>query len=259
MTDTIAISQHEAVGWIEIDREHKANALNLDSLKELDRAIEAYRNDDSVRCIVITGKGGKAFCAGADIAYYVGIEPLQALAFMQYAQTVLAKLEELPKPVIAAVNGYALGGGMELSLACDIRIASENAIFGLPEVNLGLFPGWGGTQRLPRAVGLSVAKTMILTGSRIAASKAEQIGLVAGVVPPSELRAHVAGIARQLADKSPTSLMLAKQAINRAYDTDLRTGQQLEAVQLALVYSGRDAQEGINAFMENRKPQYTGA
>lgn len=248
----------QRVGWIEINRERKLNALDYETLIELDQVIDSFHLNSSIQCVVITGKGEKAFCAGADIEYYVDIHPINALEFLRTAQRLFSKIENLPKPVIAAVNGYALGGGCELSLACDIRIATENAQFGLPEVNLGLFPGFGGTQRLPRMVGMSIAKQMILTGARLKASKAEQLGLVASVVPLSDLRTHTAEVAAQIVNKSPIGLMLAKDSIHKSFDTDLATGLQHEAANLALVFSSKDAQEGIQAFVQKREPKFIG-
>lgn len=246
------------VGWIEINRENKLNALNLELLKQLSTELDVLSSDSTVRCIVITGKGEKAFCAGADIEYYVDLPPLKAQEFMQFAQEVLNKIERMPKPVIAAVNGYALGGGCELSLVCDLRIASENAQFGLPEVNLGLFPGWGGTQRLPRIAGIGVAKHMIFTGERVKAQQAEQIGLVSKVVPFVDLRNVAQEVASKLATRSPIGLKLAKDTLNHALEVNLDAGLRQEAAHLALVYSSKDAQEGIQAFLQKRLPIFTG-
>lgn len=247
-----------SVGWIEINRENKLNSLNLELLKHLRVELEILNSDSNVHCIVITGRGEKAFCAGADIEYYVNLPPLKAQEFMRFAQETLNKVERLPKLVIAAVNGYALGGGCELSLACDLRIASENAQLGLPEVNLGLFPGWGATQRLPRIVGLAMAKHMILTGERIKAKRAEELGIISKTVPLEQLRTTVQELANKLASKSPIGLKLAKDTLNYTFDMGLDAGLKQEACNLALLYSSKDAQEGIQAFMQKRTPVFTG-
>ena len=255
----ISKSVDNSVAWIEINRENKLNALDYDSLKELELVFDSIREDSSIRCIVITGSGEKAFCAGADIEYYVNIHPIKALEFMRFAQKVLRKIETMPQPVIAAINGYALGGGCELSLACDIRIASNNAKLGLPEVHLGLFPGWGGTQRLPRIIGIGLAKQMILTGKTVTAQEAENIGLITSVASSiSDLKIQAKELAQLFASKSGIGLALAKEAIHKSFDNDLLSGLDYEAVNLSLVYSGKDSQEGIQAFLEKREPIFLG-
>lgn len=243
------------VAVLSINRPKALNALNEDTLKDLDQAIDLAAADDEVKVIIITG-AGNAFVAGADIVAMQSKTAVEGKAFGALGQGVFLKIERLPKPVIAAVNGFALGGGCELALACDIRIASEKAKFGQPEVGLGIVPGFAGTQRLPRLVGTGLAKEMIFTGDMIDANKALSIGLVNRVVPADELMAEAMKLAQKIASKAPLAVRFAKQAINEGMQVDLERGQLIERDLLALGFSTEDQKEGMKAFIEKRKPEF---
>ena len=247
----------EGVAVLTVNRPDKLNALNTQVLADMDRAIRQARSDDAVRGVVLTGAGEKSFVAGADIQQFPALDALDGHRFALRGQHVFNRIEELPKPVVAAVNGFALGGGCELALACHLRVAAETASFGQPEVNLGIIPGYGGTQRLPRLVGRGLATELILTGNRISAQRAYEIGLVNRVVPSNELLETAKGFVRTIAGKGPLAVSMALEAL-RASDLPLRDGLRLEAALFGQACATEDATEGANAFLERRTPDFQG-
>lgn len=249
----------ECDGWvtvITIDRREKLNALNRQVLEELKQALLSLNGDN--RALVITGAGDRAFVSGADIQAMREMDPAGAKAFAELGHAAMTLLENHPAPVIAAINGYALGGGCEIALACDIRIAAENAVLGLPEVTLGLLPGIGGTQRLPRLVGPGLAKEMIFSGRRLTAEEARQIGLVNRIVPRGEALSAAKQLAAEIAANGPVAVRHAKAALNMALSTSLASGLQYEVDQFALLFATEDAREGMGAFIERRKADFQG-
>jgi len=255
---TIQLEIEYGIATVTVCRPEALNALNSVTLGELSSVFDLISEDEDIRVLILTGSGEKAFVAGADISEVSAFTPLQGRAFTQKGQMVISKLQDLAVPVIAAVNGYALGGGCELALACDFIYASEKAMFGLPELGLGLIPGFGGTQRLPRLVGINTAKELIFTGKMISAQEAFRIGLVSKVLAPSELMAGARETAESIAAKGKTSLRAAKQVIDRGMNTDLATGLSLECGAFALCLTSPDAREGTKAFLEKRKPKFSG-
>jgi len=254
----IIYEKHGPVAVIKFNRPKALNALNPDLLADMGQALEEIENDPSVRVLILTGEGEKAFVAGADIAFMVNLSPLEARRFSLIGHEIGARIENLPIPVIACVNGFALGGGTEMALACDFIYASENAKFGQPEINLGIIPGFGGTQRLPRLVGKGVAKELCMTGVMITAAEAKEMGLVNKVFPPDKLWEETVKTANLIASKGKVSLRAVKQCVDRGYDTDLRLGCQIEAEAFCLCMSSPDAKEGMSAFLEKRKPDFKG-
>lgn len=248
----------EGIATVTINRPKALNALNKETLDEISLRIKDANNDENIKVIVITGAGDKAFCAGADLNVMKSAGAYTGMHLSQQGQKLTTEIEELEKPVVAAINGYTLGGGLELAMACDLRVASENAQLGQPEVNVGLIPGWGGTQRLPRLVGAGKAKEMIFTGKRIDAKTAEQLGLINMVVPVDQLKSTVKELASQLMNKPPIAIELAKQLINNSTEVDLRIGLTNEAEAFGVLAATEDFREGVNAFLEKRKPQYKG-
>jgi enoyl-CoA hydratase len=246
------------VGVLTVNRPKALNALNAATLDELVHALARIAEDTAVRALLITGGGDKAFIAGADIAAMRDMSALEAQAFSELGQRVMQAIEALPIPVIALVNGYALGGGCELALACDWIIASERAAFGQPEVNLGIPPGFGGTQRLARLVGRARALELITTGRQIKADEALRIGLVNAVVPGEQLTAKGLETARLIAAKAPIAVRVAKQAVQRGLDVDLANGCVLETSLFAVAFGTADRQEGMMAFLEKRAPKFEG-
>ncbi len=256
--ENIIYTVEEGIATITFNRPKALNALNADLLKELSVALDAIAADEEIRVLVLTGAGQKAFVAGADISELATFNPLQAKLFGKQGQATLNKLQALAIPAIAAVNGYALGGGSEMALACDFIYASENAMFGLPEISLGIIPGFGGTQRLPRLVGINKAKEMIFTGKMVPAAEAAEIGLVNKVCAPEALMDEVFKTAKVIAAKGRVALRAAKQAINSGIHTDLTTGCGIELDAFALCMASEDAKEGTAAFLEKRKPVFKG-
>ncbi|HHT02185.1 MAG TPA: crotonase [Firmicutes bacterium] len=254
----VLLEKDGCLAIITINRPKALNALNADVLRDLQAAVRAAHDDPEVAVLIITGAGEKAFVAGADIAFMQDMSPQEARPWTRMGQAIFAEIENLDKPVIAAVNGFALGGGCELAMACDIRVASEKARFGQPEVNLGIIPGFGGTQRLPRLVGKGMAKRLIFSGDMIDAATAERIGLADMVVPVDELMAKTKELAMSIAAKGPTAIKLAKAAINRGLELDLAAGVDYEAEVFALCFATADQKEGMKAFLEKRKPEFTG-
>jgi 3-hydroxypropionyl-coenzyme A dehydratase len=271
------------IAILRINRPEALNAMNLDVISELSKMIDIIAADESIKAVVITGAGERSFCAGADISYMVNIDPMQAEKYATSAQDVINKIDRLEKPVIAAVNGFALGGGCELAMACDIRIASSNAKIGQPEVTIGIPPGWGGTQRLMRLVGPAKAKELIFTGKMITADEAYQIGLVNKVInlgsddkiPPEAPKGDAAkekeraseiaktlnrklmdeslALAKEIAKNSFTAVKVSKKLINRGMDTDLETGLRLEIYGWALCFAHEDRQKMMSAFLNKSK------
>jgi len=255
--ENLLVQKRDRVGIVTINRTEKMNALNAGTRREILCALEELKNDATVRVVVITGSGDKAFIAGADISEFAGKTALEQREIMRQTRA-FDSVEDFPKPVIAMINGYALGGGCELALACDIRIASTKARFGQPEIKLGIIPGGGGTQRLPRLVGEGKAMELILTGEMIDAEEALKIGLVNHVVAPEQLEAKTMEIADKLAGMSPIALAMAKQAVKNAARLDLRSGLEAELDLFALCFASEDKEEGVRAFLEKRKPAFKG-
>jgi enoyl-CoA hydratase len=255
----ILLEKKDGVARITINRPQVYNALNPETMNEIADAIADVGKDTSVKVLVMTGAGDKAFIAGADISTFPTLTPKQAKTFSKLGQIKITRtLELLEKPVIAAVNGFAMGGGCEIVLACDFIIASENAKFGQPEINLAILPGWGGTQRLPRTVGTHKAKELCIIGEPIDAKEAERIGLVYKVVPSAKLNETVDELVKKLMSKSPIAIQLAKDAVNRALDLDLDSGLEYEAEMFAKAFTTEDHIEGAKAFLEKRKPEFKG-
>jgi enoyl-CoA hydratase len=255
----IQLAREDAVAVLTIDRPEAMNALDVGTLEELrDRLVE-LRADDAIGAIVLTGAGDRAFAAGADIKYMSGLSVDEAKEWGGLGHEVGQLLETAPKASIAAVNGFALGGGCELALACDMRYASSTAKLGQPEVNLGIFPGWGGTQRLARVCGLGVAKDLILTGRVVDADEAFRIHLVNGVVEPGELMEKTLEAAKLIASKGPLAVAAAKAAMNHALQGDHAANLRMEADRFGELFSSHDAKEGMTAFVEKRTPDFTGS
>ncbi|MDR3555273.1 MAG: enoyl-CoA hydratase-related protein [Syntrophobacteraceae bacterium] len=255
----IKLTKDGMIATITIDRPHVLNAISFHTMLEIDEALDAIESEESVRVVVLTGAGTKAFVSGGDISVMgKSLQYVQTLTEVPKGQDVGTRIENFPKPVIARINGYALGGGTELALCCDIRIAVDSAKMGMPEVKLGIIPGYGGTQRLPRLIGVGRAKELILTGDHIPAQRALEYGLVNRVVPVAELDQTVAEMARKMASCGPVSLHMAKTAINNGLQADLRTALELEARCYSLCFATEDRVEGMNAFLEKRKPNFHG-
>jgi enoyl-CoA hydratase len=256
--DNLLLERDGAVAVMTINRPQVLNALNFSTIDDLRRAALALKQDAGVRAIVITGAGEKSFVAGADINELVVQSPVQGKELAQRGQHVFDLLENLGKPVIAAINGYALGGGCELALACTLRVAAESARIGQPEINLGIIPGYGGTQRLARLVGKGVALELLLTGKHITAAEALQIGLVNRVVPAASLLSDAKALAVELAGKAPLAVQYIIEAVNRGLEVSFDKGQFLEATLFGLVASTDDMREGTKAFLDKRKPDFKG-
>ncbi len=247
----------DGIATVTLNRPDKLNAINTQVLSDLSRAVRQARADAAVRGVVLTGSGEKAFAAGADIAQFTELDALEGHRFALRGQSVMSAIEGLPKPIVAAVNGFALGGGCELALACHLRVASDTAQFGLPEVGLGLIPGYGGTQRLPRLVGQGLATEMILTGDRITAVRAGEIGLVNHVVAPAELLGRAKELVARIASKAPLAVAMALSAI-RSVDLPQAQGLQLEAALFGQACGTEDFQEGVHAFLNKQTPEFSG-
>ncbi len=246
------------IATITFNRPKALNALNAALLKEFSQALDVIAADEEIRVLVLTGSGSKAFVAGADITELATLNSLQAKIFCRIGHEAIGKLQALSIPVVAAVNGFALGGGSEIALASDFIYASEAAQFGLPEITLGIIPGFGGTQRLPRLIGKNMAKEMIFTGKMVSAQEAKELGLVNKVVPAETLMDEVMKTAKAMAAKGRVSLRAAKEAVNRGMDVDLATGCSIEIDAFALCMASQDAREGTSAFVEKRKAAFTG-
>jgi len=259
MTESpLLVADHGAVRTITIHRPERLNALDSATLDALQAAADAAADDPAVRVVVLTGAGPKAFVAGADIAEMSGLTPAQGRDFSLRGQRMMRRFETLPKPVIAMVNGFALGGGLELAMCCHLRIAADTAKVGQPEVNLGLIPGFGGTQRLLRLAGRPATLELCLTGAPIDAARALQLGIVNRVVPAAELEAETMKLANQLAEAAPLALRGILDCVNVGGDCAIEEGLQYEAAQFGLVFSTEDMREGTGAFLHKRKPAFHG-
>ncbi len=255
----VRVDREEGLAIIVIDRQEKLNALNPDVIGELGTAFASLRDDASVRGVLLTGAGSKAFVAGADIGVLAEMSPATGVEVSRQGQGVFRSIERFPKPVVAAVGGYALGGGCELALACHLRVASENARFGLPEVGLGIIPGYGGTIRLSRIVGLGRALELTLTGEMIGAEHARDIGLVNRVFPAASFLDDAKTFAGTIIQKAPVALRLALESVYGALDSSTAEALRHESALFGLLASTEDMREGMSAFLEKRKPEFTGA
>lgn len=257
MTESpLLIADHDAVRVVTVNRPDKLNALNGATLDALHAAFDAAAGDDAIRAVVLTGAGPKAFVAGADIAEMTGLTPTQGRDFSLRGQRMMRRVEKMPKPVVAMVNGFALGGGLELAMCCHLRIAADGAKLGQPEINLGLIPGFGGTQRLLRLAGRAAVLELCLTGAPIDAARAQQLGIVNRVVAAAELEAETMKLAAQLAAAAPLALRGILDCINVGADCALDEALEYEAAQFGLVFSTDDMREGTRAFLERRKPEF---
>jgi len=256
--ETIMLDVQDGIAKITFNRPKALNALNNALLGEFSNALDEISADEAVRVLVLTGSGEKSFVAGADITELATFNALQAKVFAKKGQEIISKLQELSIPAIAAVNGFALGGGSEMALACDFIYASDNAMFGLPEITLGIIPGFGGTQRLPRLIGANMAKEMIFTGKMIPAAEAKEIGLVNKVCVQAELMGEVMKTAKTIASKGRVSLRAAKQSVVSGLNADIKTGLNIECDAFALCMASEDSKEGTSAFLEKRKAVFKG-
>lgn len=255
MYETIKYELKENIGYVTISRPEALNALNRKVLEELGDCFLNISQDENVRVVILTGEG-RSFVAGADIGEMSTLNKEEGLAWGEFGNKIMNLIETMPIPVIAAVNGFALGGGCELSMACDIRIASSKAKFGQPEVGLGITPGFGGTQRLPKLIGKGNAKLLILSADVITADEALKLGLVQKVVEPEELLKTCEELAKKLISKAPIALKLAKEAINDGYTLDMYEGAKLEAEKFGDCFATYDQKEGMKAFLEKRTPEF---
>jgi enoyl-CoA hydratase len=254
----VSIEKKEDIAIIKINRPQALNALNKETIIELTKAVGELSNDKNIKVAILTGEGDKAFIAGADIKQMANMSPLEAKEFAELGHGMLNKIEESRIPFIAAINGYALGGGCETLMACDICIAAKSAKLGQPEINLGIHPGFGGTQRLPRLVGRMKAKELLFTGRNIDADEALQIGLVNMVIEDEKLMETAEKIAGKIASKSPVQTQFIKELVNKCADIDLNTANSMEISYFASGFSTKDQKEGMKAFLEKRKPEFKG-
>ena len=254
--ENIRLERDGAVATLTIDRPKKLNALDNATIGELRCAVAEVTADESVGAVIVTGAGEKAFVAGADISGLVEQGVVDGKANAEHGQGLTLEMERSPKPFLAAVNGFALGGGLELALACDMRFASTNAKLGLPEVSLGIIPGYGGTQRLPRLIGMGPALQLIMTGDPVDAAEAHRLGLVNGVFEQDALLAEVGKIAKRIVSRGPTALAWAKEAARRGAQMSLEAGLALEADMFGMISSTEQMREGMKAFLEKRKPEW---
>ena len=254
--EDITVERDGGVGIVTLNRPKVLNALGPQLLTELVDALEEFDRDPEVRCIALLGSD-RAFAAGADIGTMADASPIEMLRDNTFAR--IERIRELTTPVVAGVSGFALGGGCELAMACDLIVASETAQFGQPEINLGIIPGAGGTQRLPRAVGKAVAMDMVLTGRSLSATEARDAGLVARVVAPEAWRDETLAVCRTIASKSPIALQVAREAVNAAFETTLRSGIEYERRAFHVLFASDDQSEGMRAFLDKRTPAFTGS
>jgi len=251
----VELKKENRLGYVTINRPKVLNALNVEVLTELDQIITMLYNDKEIDVVIFAGAGEKAFVAGADISEMKDKSPQESYAFARQGQVLFQRIQELPQPTIAAINGFALGGGCELAMSCDMRIATDKAKFGQPEVALGIIPGFGGTQRLPRLIGRAKAMEIILTGQTINASEALELGLVNKVVSSENLIAEAVSLAEAILSKGPFAIRQSKVAINKGLEVDINTGCELEGNLFALCF-GEEQREGMSAFLEKRKPNF---
>jgi enoyl-CoA hydratase len=256
--EDIIFEKNQGVATITLNRPEALNAFSNEMIAEVLGAIEDVKKDNDIRVLVLTGAGEKAFSAGADIKAMAGMTALKARELSLMGEKLCTSLENLDMPVIAGINGYALGGGMEVAMACDLRIASETARMGQTEINIGLIPGWGGTQRLTRLIGMTKAKELVFTGRIIDAKTAEQLGILNMVVPQDKLKETIRQFGAELASKAPVALKVAKALINKGVDISLESALELEREGFAVVGSTEDLKEGVSAFTNKRKPEFKG-
>jgi enoyl-CoA hydratase/3-hydroxyacyl-CoA dehydrogenase len=256
--DNILIEKKESILWLSFNRPGRMNAFNLDMIEEVSTAIDEANVDEDVRCILVKGEGDRGFSAGADLTMFTGLDAESAIATSEEGQRLMDKIEASPKPFVAAIHGFCLGGGLEFALACDFRIAAQSASLGSPEINLGIIPGWGGTQRLPRLIGLAKAKELVLLGDRISAEDAFKIGLVHKVVPLDKLYEEAEALCERLAIGPPIAIRVAKKAMTEGSDSSLKEGLKMEAQSFGELANTDDIVEGISAFFERRKPEFKG-
>jgi enoyl-CoA hydratase len=256
--DNLLLARDGAVAVVTLNRPKVLNALNNQTLAELASCMTALKADDSVRAIILTGAGEKSFVAGADINELAALSPVEGQAHARRGQLIFDAIEQMGKPVIAAINGFALGGGCELAMACTIRIAADTARFGQPEINLGLLPGYAGSQRLPRLVGKGIAMEILLTGDMVSAARAYEIGLVNKVVPAAELMAEATKLAQTLAAKAPIATRFIIEAVNQGLESPFAVGEYLETTLFGTIASSADMREGTTAFLEKRKAVWQG-
>ncbi len=255
----IRLSVNGSAATLTVDRPDVRNAIRYETMLEINSVLNEIESDECIRVLVITGSGEKAFISGGDISVMAGgISYVDTLNSINRGKDVITRIEYFPKPVIARINGFALGGGFEVALGCDFRIASENAFFGFPEINLGIIPGYGGTQRLPRLAGMGKARELILTGDHITAEEAFEAGIINRVVPMESLDSEVEKAAAKLAEKPPVAVNMAKTAMNNGIQADLRTGLDIESRCYSLCFGTEDRVEGMNAFLEKRRPVFRG-
>jgi len=256
--ETITVKKEDGIAWITLNRPHRLNAITWEMATEFSSALDDVEADKEVRCVVVTGAGDKAFSAGGDLSFFSEITTISAPEISTKGHELTRRIEASAKPFIAMINGFCIGGGLELALACDFRIAAEHADFGMLEIQRGLMPGWGGTQRLARIVGLSKAKELIMLGDRIPAQEALRIGLVNKVVPMDKLEGEVKTLAKRLVDGPPIALKYAKYAMNFGTQVPLEAGLRIESAAFGILFSTKDFVEGIQAFFEKRKPEFKG-
>jgi 3-hydroxypropionyl-coenzyme A dehydratase len=255
--ETISLERKDGVVKLILNRPDKLNAINPTMLQELGAILSNLIEDDSVKVLVVTG-AGRAFCAGADVNEFTKLTPSSALKFSRNGKEIMRSIENFPVPTVAAINGYALGGGLELALSCDIRIASSAAQLGLPEINLGIFPGFGGTVRLPRLIGKAKALELMYTGDRVSAEEAMRLGLVNRMVQSEKFEEEVTAFTSKLASKSPAILRLLKASVNASSNSSEEVGSEVESLAWASAFSTDDQKEGVKAFLERREPKFLG-
>ncbi len=256
--DNLLLTRDGAVAVVTLNRPKVLNALNNQTLAELSACMAGLKADDSVRAVILTGAGEKSFVAGADINELAALSPVEGQAHARRGQLIFDAIEQLGKPVIAAINGFALGGGCELAMACTVRLAADTARFGQPEVNLGLIPGYAGSQRLPRLVGKGVALELLLTGDMVSAQRAYEIGLVNRVVPAADLMAEATKLAQALAAKAPIAVRFILEAVNQGMESPFAAGEYLETTLFGTIASSADMREGTKAFLEKRPAVWQG-
>jgi len=256
--NNLLLSFEGEIGILTVNRPSALNALNRETLREIQEAIKEVQNHREAKVLIATGAGAKAFVAGADISEMKGMTCTEALDFSRLGHRTLKMIEDLDRPVLAAVNGFALGGGTELALACDFIYASDNARFGFPEVTLGIFPGFGGTQRLPRLIGKGKAKELIMTGKMISSQEALSLGIVNRIFPQASLMEEVKKAASQIAGNGPVAVRMAKRIIDTGFNMELSEACSLESCAFSICFATDDQKEGMTAFVEKRKPNYQG-
>ncbi|GAB4164243.1 MAG: enoyl-CoA hydratase-related protein [Geothermobacteraceae bacterium] len=254
--ENLLVEIADGIALVTVNRPSSLNSLNPATIAELGRALEALEQDRNVRVVILTGAGSRAFIAGGDISVMAPLGPMEAREVARNAQKLFCQIEKMPKVVIAAINGYALGGGCELAMACDIRLAARSARLGQPEVNLGIIPGWAGTQRLPRLVGKGIAKQLLITGEMVPAERAREIGLVNEVYPDDELLDAARRMARTIADKPQVAVRLIKEAVDNGLEMESERAFEYEADLFGLCFATEDQKEGMAAFLEKREPEW---